>query len=109
MAHQLAADASIVHFNVFESAVINILGSNKALLTSTEKINVIQLKHPATPSQSTSATNNETRNPWNYNKTLDAKRQRLSEAATTFLECHFVAENSSPVKRSFSTAQHRRS
>lgn len=102
MSYYLSPDANIVHDKIFEGAVVKIINGNETQLSFSEKASVSKLITSSTDSEV--RTDNDEKF-LTYYERLEAKRRRLEEAPTQYMNSKFISATSSSVERCFSAAR----
>lgn len=100
MGKYLSSDASIVHNQLFEAAVVKILGGHESQMSQRERKAASSLSCEPTSESTTSE--NET---LSYFERIEAKRRRLSSSVTKYLDCRFIPATSCSAERLFSAAR----
>lgn len=100
MSKYLSADASIVHENLFENAMVKLMDGNDGQLNAAEQTAV-----KALAVQSGSTCEEDGRPPSSYIERVGAKRHRLNSTGNQYIDSRFIFVTPCTVERLFSAAR----
>ena len=101
MSFHLASDAHIVHNKIFEDAVVKIIHGNESQLTRSERTAVSSM---AILDANQRSTRNRTEKFFSYYERLQAKRRKLTENPSQYVDCKFISTTYASVERCVSAA-----